>query len=398
MTMQFNHGVNLSKPAWIVVCRHSRDFHLGQAASVKRQFERQAGADWDFVCLTDRPSEDWHLPLRTDWPGWWSVLEAFRLTGQPHVACDLDTLLYNDVRPLLRLAESCPPSVLYGLRDLGKPAQWASGVMVWNGDWSFIADRFDPAVHPRRFRGNQDYTAWAVKQEPGRHLGYLQDKVSGIVSYKYHLRGKHAQPPAGTRIVCFHGKPRPWNVEPKEAPWVGEYLQKYAHSAPASRTMNTENHILNFGAVLWERDHLRVLEALNGETEPGLHLRARHVGGVLELRESITATDIDATLRRHGVNLNAPVDLEVWRAFRHPERHRRGGNAAEKGRSDQAETGRGDESSPMVAGQATDRRHSTTAAGGPAALPEPVRVAPMFFSRGQWMWRIFITDRRCFWC
>ncbi len=403
--MQFNHDTNLAKPAWVVVCRHSRDFHLGQAASVKRQFERQAGSDWDFVCLTDRPSEDWHLPLRTDWPGWWSVLEAFRLTGQPHVACDLDTLLYNDVRPLLRLAEDCPPSVLYGIRDLGKPAQWASGVTVWNGDWSFIADRFDPAMHPQRFRGNQDYTAWAVREEPGRHLGYLQDKVSGIVSYKYHLRGKHAQPPASTRIVCFHGKPRPWNVGPKEAPWVGEYLQKYAHSAPASLTMNTENHILNFGAVLWERDHIRVLEALKGETELGLHLRARHVGGVLELRESITATDIDATLRRHGVNLNAPVDLEVWRAFRHPERHRRGGNAAEKGRSKpgrltpaatvgggntaekgmtkQAEAGKGDESSPVAAGQATDRRLSpTAAAGGPAALPEPVRpvrVAPMFF-------------------
>jgi hypothetical protein len=52
MTMQFNHGINLSKPVWIVVCRHSQDFHLGQVASVKRQFERQAGSDWDFVCLT----------------------------------------------------------------------------------------------------------------------------------------------------------------------------------------------------------------------------------------------------------------------------------------------------------------------------------------------------------
>ncbi len=221
-------NATLSKPAWIVVCRHSRDFHLGQAASVKRQFERQAGSDWDFVCLTDRPSEDWHLPLRTDWPGWWAILESFRLSGQPHVLTGLDTLLYGDLRPILRLAESCPPSVLYGIRDLGKPSKWASGVTVWNGDWSFIADRFDPAAHPRRFRGNQDYTAWAVGQEPGRHLGYLQDKVEGIVSYKKHLRGKHSQPPAGTRIVCFHGKPRPWNVGPKEAPWVGEFLQEHS--------------------------------------------------------------------------------------------------------------------------------------------------------------------------
>ena len=96
--------VKLTKPAWIAVCRHGRDFHLGQAASLKRQFERQVGSDWDFVYLTDRPSEDWHLPLRTDWPGWWAILESFHLTGQPHVLTGLDTLLYGDLRPILRLA------------------------------------------------------------------------------------------------------------------------------------------------------------------------------------------------------------------------------------------------------------------------------------------------------
>jgi len=59
-------NTTLSKPAWIVVCRHSRDFHLKQAASVKKQFERQAGSDWDFICLTDCSCEDWHLPLHAD--------------------------------------------------------------------------------------------------------------------------------------------------------------------------------------------------------------------------------------------------------------------------------------------------------------------------------------------
>lgn len=28
---------------------------------------------------------------------------------------------------------------------------------IWNGDWSFLAARFDPVEHPKRFRGNQDY-------------------------------------------------------------------------------------------------------------------------------------------------------------------------------------------------------------------------------------------------
>lgn len=198
---------------------------------MRRQFEQRASKEWDFICLTDRPSEDWHLPLRTNWPGWWGILESFRLTCQPHVLTGLDTLLYGDVRPILRLAEDCPPSVLYGIRDLGKPARWASGVTVWNGDWSFLAERFDPVAHPRLFRGNQEYTAWAVGREPGRHLCYLPDKVDGIVSYKYHLRGRHTKPPAGTRIVCFHGKPRPWNVKADEAAWVVEFLEEHDRAA-----------------------------------------------------------------------------------------------------------------------------------------------------------------------
>ncbi len=658
---QSNVGIRLAKPTWIVVCRHSRDFNLKQAASVKRQFERQAGSDWGFICLTDRPSEDWHLPLRTDWPGWWSVLEAFRLTSQPHVACDLDTLLYGDLRPILRLAETCPPSVLYGIRDLGKPAQWASGVTVWNGDWSFIADRFDPAVHSRRFRGNQDYTAWAVRQEPGRHLCYLQDKVSGIVSYKYHLRGKHPRPPAGTRIVCFHGKPRPWNVGPKEAPWVGEFLREhsgqgdgpptaappgtksglglwqqaralgvthvtiaahspnlgddiqceaarrwfgvwetvprdhprswpkgacvalcgwwavaflpppgvrvvligmhwdvrcwqrmtaehwqrlrrlvarqgfplgcrdeatlaiarqhgveavfsgcvtqtlrpqangprkgryavdctppdeswermthrfeelrgktpqqrlalaaerlemYAHAEAvitsrlhaflparalgvpsvawrfdrppsnpsrlsghcpefpvvrqrqavhpakrilASRSLKTAttphftmmkapSDALTLNAVLWERDEAEVLKALNGGAGDRLRLRARHAGGMLEMRDVIAANDFGAVLRRHGVNLSEPVDLEMWkvegRMRRRIESHRRVGNAAGKGVSLQSSA----LLQPLAVGAEPELMPEKTAVGGSAAqllpAPEPVRpvrVAPMFF-------------------
>jgi hypothetical protein len=330
-------NTTLAKPAWVVVCRHSRDFHLGQAASLKRQFERQAGSDWDFICLTDQPSEDWHLPLRTDWPGWWGILESFRMTGQPHVLTGLDTLLYGDLRPILRLAETCPPSVLYGIRDLGKPSKWASGVTVWHGDWSFLADRFDLAEHRRRFRGNQDYTAWAVGQEPGRHLGYLQDKVDGIVSYKFGLRGKYSVPPANTRIICFHGKPRPWDVQDKEAGWVRAFLQHHNPSDPRATsyhptlpplellnklpqslnpnplqqmTVTTENNHPLMNAVLWDRDKEQVLAAFNGEAQTGRRMRALHPSGILELRDPVNAHDLADTLRLHGVDLSLPLDLE----------------------------------------------------------------------------------------
>ena len=332
----------------MVVCRHSQEFHLEQAASIKKQFEQRAGNDWDFVCLTDQPTEDWHRPLITDWPGWWAILESFNLTTQPHVLTGLDTLLYGDIRPILKLAESCPSSVLYGIRDLGKADRWASGVTIWNGDWSFIANRFDPVVHPQRFHGNQDYTDWAVRNEPERHLAYLQDKVDGIVSYKFGLRGKHSTPPKNTRIVCFHGNPRPWDVGAGEAAWVGEFLRRHAPTPPFSvpnamtinddlprftpsihqnmqtavpMTQRRENDRLCLHAVIWERDHNEVLASLNGGGQHGVCLRAHHSDGVLELRDPVSFPFISETFRRFGMDLSRPLDLEIlpYEAITPPE-------------------------------------------------------------------------------
>jgi hypothetical protein len=409
-------NITLCKPAWVVVCRHSRDFHLGQAASLKRQFERQAGSDWDFICLTDQPSEDWHLPLRTDWPGWWGILESFRLTGQPHVLTGLDTLLYGDLRPILRLAEACPPSVLYCIRDLGKPSKWASGVTVWNGDWSFLADRFDPAIHPRRFRGNQDYTAWAVGQEPGRHLCYLQDKVDGIVSYKFGLRGKYAQPPTKTRIICFHGNPRPWDVQADEAAWVGQFLLQQAPTSPPNTlnslvmhshpntnstslpekvetppTMTLTHHKdqLRLNAVVWERDHDQVLRTLNGIAQTGFRLRAHHAAGLLELREPVSALVISETLSQHGIDLTRPLDLEFLpnEAITHlildtPGSPLAGGALHPPSADEQPVAEAAGEPNALLE-LGTGAREDTPAhekgAGMPSGPALPTRLVPMFF-------------------
>ncbi len=218
------------RPSWLVVCRHSAQFNLRQAEVVRQQFRRWAPPHWDFKCYTDRPSEDWHVPLQTDWPGWWAIMETFRSSG-PHVLTGLDTVLVGDVRPILALAERCPADELWGIRDFFRPKKWASGVTIWNGDWSKLSDLTPEFMSSHR--GNQELTRWLVKsgKVPGK-LRYLQDHMDGIVSYKRDIRGKLPAPPEGTRICCFHGRPRPWDVMDQET-WLREHgFDKHLRPTP----------------------------------------------------------------------------------------------------------------------------------------------------------------------
>jgi hypothetical protein len=205
--------------AWIVVCRHSDEFNLSQAANIKKQFEKfVTRTDWRFICLTDKPSENWHLPLKSEKMGWWSIMESFQFKG-PHILTGLDSIIMGDVSPLLDLAEACPKDTLYGIRDFYQPHEWASGVTIWNGNWRKL-DEICTEKQMKSHRGNQEFTRYAVKTGLifNRKLNFIQDKIDGIISYKRDVRDAGLKnPPEGTRICCFHGKPRPWEIK---ADWI----------------------------------------------------------------------------------------------------------------------------------------------------------------------------------
>lgn len=213
--------------AWIVVCRPSQEFNLAQAEAVKRMFDRHnRRPDWKFVCLTDKPEAAWHLPLPRRLPGWWAIMEAFALRG-PHILTGLDSLIVGDIDPLQALAEACPPDTLYGIRDFYFPQAWASGITIWRGDWRALMDMTTPNVM-REHRGNQEFTRAAIHAGamPGRKLAFVQDVIDGVISYKVHMRDANPRLtalPEGTRVCCFHGQPRPWDVIEQE-PWIHEHL------------------------------------------------------------------------------------------------------------------------------------------------------------------------------
>lgn len=165
-----------------------------------------------FVCLTDMDVPGIAcLPLAHGWPGWWSKMEMFRPgTFDDRVLyLDLDTVIVGDLSDLAGYAGDFAM-----LSDFLRPERPASGVMAWEAEcdaaqavWGAFAR--DPEQHIAEFRGggDQEFIASVIFGREDR----LQSLYPGqIVSYKVHCAGGV---PGGARVVCAHGRPKPWDAE-----------------------------------------------------------------------------------------------------------------------------------------------------------------------------------------
>jgi hypothetical protein len=162
-------------------------------------------------CLSDQPVPG--VPtcaLRRAWPGWWAKLEAFDADIIPGdvLLIDLDTVVFD--LPTL-------PGRTTVLHDFYRPALMGSGFMFLTE-----ADRvrcFEAFIeNPKRhMRECTTRARWGDQ-------GFLQPLLGAtaarwgdeVRSFKLHCRGGV---PRETKVVCFHGKPRPWDCG---AEWVPE--------------------------------------------------------------------------------------------------------------------------------------------------------------------------------
>lgn len=149
------------------------------------------------------------IPLCHDYPRWWSKLELFR----PDLLEKLGDILYFDLDTVIvgDLGDIVQVSYLTMLADFYRPDRLASGMMflprrvrtaVWERWWP------DAVGHMRHYRGDQEFlqVAWAGKAER------WQDLLPGqVISYKAHVQ-RNRQALEAARVVCFHGRPRPWQL------------------------------------------------------------------------------------------------------------------------------------------------------------------------------------------
>lgn len=162
-----------------------------------------------FVALTDQPINYPGIeerPLTSNWPGWWSKMELFTAAHDDLgdiLYVDLDTMVFGSIDTLLGVGK------LTMLADFYKPQRLNSGVMFLPKiDRPEVQAAWleDPKGIRERFKGDGDFlnALWLGK------AATWQDELPGqVCSYKVHVR-KQKKVPAHAKLVCFHGKPRPW--------------------------------------------------------------------------------------------------------------------------------------------------------------------------------------------
>lgn len=202
----------------IVTVFTPRAHHMGACeytpAHVKalaRQIEQYApGAR--FQCLTNAhiPGVE-TVPVKESWPGWWLKMALFdpAFPGD-FLFMDLDTVVTGPLDDVLAVRK------LTLLRDFYRDGKkfkegLGSGLMYIPADarrdvWGLW--RQQPQLQMRVYpRGDQHLLEKFYLNTAAR----WQDEVPGqVVSWKVNCKNDIVPPEA--RVVCFHGKPRPWEV------------------------------------------------------------------------------------------------------------------------------------------------------------------------------------------
>lgn len=207
------------------------------AQTVAEMVRRHApGAE--FHLFTDRKEiEGVHCRPFPQLDGWFGSLYQFSRDAFPEgsrvFSVDLDTTILGDLTPLLNIGELT--SCLVGINDTGPQGKWSrrltNGVMSWVSGPRYwpIWDSFRPNIGRKRpFRlpaGGECVTdeQWLNYHIKDEWRGWDELLGPGVVmSFKWHLRIQKKQIGPETKIVYFHGRPRPHEVN---APWNPHFLR-----------------------------------------------------------------------------------------------------------------------------------------------------------------------------
>lgn len=165
-------------------------------------------------------------PLRKRWPGWWAKLEAFREPG-PTLYLDLDTVVVANIDSLINRIQKLGKMEMLMLTGFSKN-RLASGIMGWSdrsaapsllfGQFALDLRNFQTIhgvphawIWGKCYRGDQDWIVEALSQLEITIIR-AQSVIPEICSYKHHCRDGL---PPDTRIICFHGRPRPTELMPR---------------------------------------------------------------------------------------------------------------------------------------------------------------------------------------
>lgn len=169
------------------------------------------GYERRYWCITDDlsslPPEVWPIEAEPGVKGWWNKISLFKPgmlpQGERVLFSDLDAIPVGDLSYIAKYRGK-----FAAIRDFYNLIHIQSCLMAWEAGtmdhiWQSWNDAGKPQFDPR---GDQAFIECMQGQ-----CDYWQDILPGqVVSYKQ-LR-RLGGVPSHTRLVCFHGRPRPHEV------------------------------------------------------------------------------------------------------------------------------------------------------------------------------------------
>ena len=191
---------------------------------LQREVNKYLSIPHRFVCVTTREIEGVEcIPPINDLPGWWGKVNLFcwEIMAKQNLYLDLDVVITDSLDEMV---------MQHARSTLSMPLNWAasghggcqSSVMLWTKNYNVrqIYDLFDPAIahwppvnQPGVLWGDQE---WITSLRDSSKLQVTPIDADWIKSYKYHCREGL---PDKTKVVVFHGDPKPSAVQASWYQW-----------------------------------------------------------------------------------------------------------------------------------------------------------------------------------
>ncbi len=197
------------------VLRSGGDFTWDHVRNLRQKLDENLTLNFTFFCLTDTfPPKGYEdvaniIPLKHDWPGWWSKIELFRVFKSVFYL-DLDTTIVGNIDRIVSFDHVF--TALHDFYQEGKQGKklLCSGLMAWRRDYSLVYKIFSrsPRNYMDSLRGDQDF----IRTRFSFWESFQELLPREVVSYKIHVQ-KEGRLPEKAKIVCFHGRPRIHEVD-----------------------------------------------------------------------------------------------------------------------------------------------------------------------------------------
>jgi len=189
-------------------------YHEGHIERLAKQVKDYSGIDLD--CL-----------FEPRFPGWWSKMDLYNEEG-PILYMDLDTTIVGSLDPLLDAATKydfvglspfrrAPRHARLYKERFGKPGVHSgpisTGLTAWKGSAvKHLIEIFEksPEAYMSKFRGDDLF----VREFYEGQETFWQNLGDYVSSYKIDVKGKTEIRP-DCRVVCYHGLPKPWDIDSK---------------------------------------------------------------------------------------------------------------------------------------------------------------------------------------